>query len=340
MQVLAEAVRSGFVESRHYGIVVVADAAGEVLTGVGDPDEVVYARSCSKPFQALAVYGLGVERELGVDRLGLAGAAGSHMGEPVHVESARKVLAAAGLDERALHCPAALPRDPTARARVTGPAPIYHNCSGKHAYMLAGTVACGWERERYTSPEHPVQAVVADTLVDFAGVPVEHVGVDGCGVPVHAVALRGLATAYARLASRAVDPGERAEGEANGEGVAGGPRALVEALRQHPVMLSGTGKLDTVLLEVTGGRILAKAGAEGVHTAADLASGRGLALKVLDGSERARGAALFAALRALGWLDERQQEAILPLVTSEILGGAEPVGEVRPAALQLDDSSS
>ncbi|HEX9343053.1 MAG TPA: asparaginase, partial [Actinomycetota bacterium] len=59
MRVLAEVERSGFVESRHDGIVVVADADGEVLTAAGDPEEVVYARSCSKPFQALAVYSLG-----------------------------------------------------------------------------------------------------------------------------------------------------------------------------------------------------------------------------------------------------------------------------------------
>jgi L-asparaginase II len=323
MEVLAEVERSGLVESRHLGAVAVADARGELLAAAGDPELVVYLRSCAKPFQAIAVRGLGVERELGLDAVALAGAAGSHNGEPEHVASVRKVLAAAGLDERALRCPAALPRNPDARRQVTGPAPIYHNCSGKHAYMLAGTVARGWERERYTSPEHPLQAVVADTLADYAGVAVEHVGVDGCGVPVHAIALRGLATAYARLASRASDGDE-------------GPAALVAALRQHPVMLSGTGWLDTVLLEVTGGRILAKAGAEGVHAAADLEGGRGLALKVLDGSDRARGAALFGALRALGWLDERQQEAILPLVTSEVLGGGEPVGEVRPAALELD----
>jgi L-asparaginase II len=323
MRVVAEVERSGLVESRHYGIVVVADVGGRVLAAAGDPDEVVYLRSCAKPFQALAVWSLDVERTLGVDRLGLAGAAGSHAGEPVHVESARKVLAAAGLDERALRCPPALPRDPAARELAPGPAPIYHNCSGKHAYLLAGAVAQGWERERYTSPEHPVQAVVADTVADYAGVPIERVGVDGCGVPVHAIALRGLATAYARLAARAA-------------GGAEGPAALVEALRQHPVMLAGTGSLDTVLLEVTGGRVLAKAGAEGVHAAADLASGRGLALKVLDGADRARRAALFAALRALGWLDERELEAIRPLVTSEVLGGGERVGEVRPAALDLE----
>src|SRR5919204_1532152 len=221
MEVLAEVERSGLVESRHLGAVAVADADGTLLAAAGDPDLVVYPRSCSKPFQALAVRGLGVERQLGLDAVALAGACGSHMGEPEHVASVRKVLAAAGLGEDALRCPPSWPTDPEARRLVSAPAAIYHNCSGKHAYMLAGSVVGGWTADRYTAPEHPLQAVVADTLTDFAGVPVEHVGVDGCGVPVHAIALRGLATAYARLASRASAGDE-------------GPSALVAAVRKHP----------------------------------------------------------------------------------------------------------
>ena len=198
--------------------------------------------------------GLGVEAELGLGQVALAGACGSHNGEPDHVASVRKVLEAAGLDETALRCPPALPTDRTARARVDGPAAVYHNCSGKHAYMLAGSVVQGWAPERYAEPDHPLQGVVGDTLGDFAGVPIEHVGVDGCGVPVHAMPLRGLATAYARLGARA----------ATGED---GPAAVVEAVRRHPFMLSGTGQLDTILLEVTDGRILAKVGAEATYGA-------------------------------------------------------------------------
>jgi L-asparaginase II len=322
MEVLAEVERSGFVESRHLGAVAVAGPTGELLAAAGDPDLVVYPRSCSKPFQALAVRGLGVERELGLGQLALAGACGSHDGEPDHVASVRKVLAAAGLEESDLRCPPILPGSREARARVEGPAPVYHNCSGKHAYMLAGSVARGWETDRYTAPEHPLQAVVADTLSDFAGVPIEHVGVDGCGVPVHAMALRGLATAYARLGARA------AAGEE-------GPSALLEAVRRHPFMVAGSGQLDTVLLEATGGRVLGKVGAEAAYAAVNLASNIGLALKVLDGAPRARGAALLAALRALGWLDEREWEAVLPAATVEIHGGGRAVGEVRPARLDL-----
>src|SRR4029450_5224247 len=151
-----------------------------------------------RPSPALAVPGLGAEAALGLGQVALAGACGSHNGEPDHVASVRKVLEAAGLDETSLRCPPVLPTDRAARERAGGPAAVYHNCSGKHAYMLAGSVVRGWAPERYTEPDHPLQAVVGDTLADFTGSPIEHVGVDGCGVPVHALPLRGLATGYAR----------------------------------------------------------------------------------------------------------------------------------------------
>jgi L-asparaginase II len=100
-------------------------------------------------------------------------------------------------------------------------------------------------------------------------------------------------------------------------------------------MLAGTGQLDTLLLEATGGRILAKVGAEAAYGAVDLSTGTGLALKVLDGAPRARGAALLAALRALDWLDDAQWEAVLPAATVELHGGGRTVGAVHPAKLTL-----
>jgi L-asparaginase II len=322
MRVIVEVDRSGFVESQHFGVVAVADAEGTVVAAAGDPDLPIYLRSCAKPLQAMAVLGLGVERELGLGPLALAGAAGSHSGEPEHVASVRKVLAVAGLDESALRCPPALPSNAEARRAAEAPAAVYHNCSGKHAYMLAGAVARGWEIERYTEPEHPLQAVVADTVADFAGAAIEHIGVDGCGVAVHVLSLRALATAYARIGQRA------AAGD-----VQAAP--LVEAVRRHPVMISGTGQLDTRLLEVTGGRLLSKAGAEGASAAVNLDTGHGVAVKVLDGAPRDRGPALVAALTALGWLDERELEEVLPAAVTPVTGGGQQVGSVRPATIEL-----
>lgn len=320
--VLVEVERSGLVESRHLGAVAVADAAGRLVAAAGDSELVTYLRSCAKPFQALAVWELGVERALGLGQRALAGASGSHDGEPEHVASVRAVLAAAGLDEAALRCPPALPADHQARAAAREPAPVYHNCSGKHAYMLAGAVARGWPAGGYTDPGHPVQLAVGRTLAALAGTPVAHAGTDGCGVPVHALPLRALATAFARLAT----------GAAAGEE---GPAAVVAACRSHPVMLGGSRNFDTSLLQVTGGRILAKVGAEGVYGACNLATGQGLAVKVLDGAPRARVPALVAALTALGWLDGRELAALRPWTITPVTGGGRPVGEVRPARLAL-----
>src|SRR4029453_5549736 len=165
-------------------------------------------------------------------------------------------------------------------------------------------------------PAPPLQAVVGDTLSDFAGTPLEHVGVDGCGVPVHAISLRGLATAYPPLGARA-GAGEE------------GPAAVVEAVRNHPFMLAGTGQLDTLLAEATGGRVLAKVGAEPAHGARGLAPRTRLALKVLDGAPRARAAALLATLRALDWLDEDRWEAALPPTTGAIPPRGDTGGGVR-----------
>ena len=172
------------------------------------------------------------------------------------------------------------------------------------------------------SEDTSYQAVVGDALSDYAGAAVEHVGVDGCGVPVHAMSLRGLATAYARLGARAGAGDE-------------GPAAVVEAVRRHPFMLAGTGQLDTLLVEATGGRVLAKVGAEATYGAVDLSTGTGVALKVLDGAPRARAAALLAALRALDWLDDAQWEAVIGSATVDIHGGGRTVGAVRPAKVAL-----
>jgi L-asparaginase II len=318
MQVLVEVERSGFVESQHLGVVAVCDQAGTVLLAAGDPDAAIFPRSSTKPFQALAGHRLGTAEKLGLDDRALAVACGSHGGEPEHVEAVLAILAAAGLDEDDLGCPPALPGNQAARAAAIGERRVYHNCSGKHAWMLATAVAQDWATDRYLAPDHPLQAVVTDTLVELAGTAAGQIGVDGCGAPVHALPLRGLATAFARLA-----------------GTGGQPEAVVTAVRANPSMIAGDGKLDTRLLELTGGRLLAKVGAEAVYGVVNLAIGQGAALKVLDGGQRATAPALLAVLDALGWLDADELEALLDGVVTDVLGGGRPVGTVRPAKVAL-----
>src|SRR5688572_9898519 len=98
MDVLVEVERSGLVESRHRGVAVHVDPAGEVLWSVGDPDTVIYPRSANKPFQALGMMRAGLP--LGGPELAVVAA--SHSAEAFHLEAVRGILARAGLDESAL----------------------------------------------------------------------------------------------------------------------------------------------------------------------------------------------------------------------------------------------
>src|SRR5215472_16720570 len=109
--VLAEVVRSGFVESRHRGTVAAVGTDGRFAFTAGSANTPVFPRSAVKPLQAAAMLraGLPLEGEL------LALAAASHSGEDFHVQGVREILDIAGLTEADLQCPSSLPMDvPTA----------------------------------------------------------------------------------------------------------------------------------------------------------------------------------------------------------------------------------
>ncbi|KOG87789.1 asparaginase, partial [Streptomyces varsoviensis] len=67
--VLAEVVRSGFVEGRHRGSLVVLAADGGVELALGEASAPVFPRSSNKPMQAAAVLRAGLE--LSGERLAL-----------------------------------------------------------------------------------------------------------------------------------------------------------------------------------------------------------------------------------------------------------------------------
>lgn len=311
--VLARVVRSGLEESVHVGSVAIADGSGRLLRFAGDPSRVVFTRSTSKPLQAavsLQRVGSGAslsDRELAV-------MAASHTGEAVHVETVRDLLARAGLGEEALACPPALPADADASRSAAGPAPIFHNCSGKHAGMLLACVRSGEETGSYQEPDHPLQRQVTDLLEVAAGGEPSAVGVDGCGMPVHAFPLHSLATAFARLA----DPA--------GHGLPSEASVVAAAMRAEPYAASGRGRVCGALMAAVSGLVV-KIGAEGLVCAVLLDRELGVAVKIEDGAPRARDAAL---LRVLGLLDavEGTDLSLGRFARPPVLGGDRPVGEV------------
>ena len=298
--IIAEVVRSGFVESVHHGSVAVLGGESR-----GDVTRPVFPRSSNKPLQTVGMLRAGLVPR---DDADLALISGSHYGEPFHVQRVREILAAAGLSTDALRCPAALPLAEPARAarlRAGGTSePALTHCSGKHAGMLATCVANDWPLETYRDPKHPLQVAIADAVADLAGENVAAVGVDGCGAPVLALSLTALARAFQRLVS--AEPGSF-------------ERRVADQMRAHPELVAGTGAADTLLMRAVPG-LLAKGGAEGVVAVAVPERGA-IAIKVDDGGMRARTPVLLDELTRLG--------VEVPVIEEPVVGGGRPVGEVR-----------
>ncbi|MBI4541906.1 MAG: asparaginase [Gemmatimonadetes bacterium] len=301
MTSIVDAVRGNVVESRHRVSIAVARADGVLVARSGDPDLITFWRSAAKPFQALPLVADGVADALGLEDDELALACASHNGEPEHVAVARRLLAKSGSTERDLACgPHPSLAEGVARAmaeRGEQPTRLHSNCSGKHAGMLALARHHGWDRAGYALPEHAVQLRCVAEVAVWTGVPAAAIALatDGCGVPSFALPLRAMALAYARFAAAAT-AGPSGPGPRDGRGAAG---RIVSAMRAHPFMLAGTGRLDTDVALASGGAILAKVGAEGVYCAALLGPGLGVALKVEDGDGRSVAPALLAVLDVL-----------------------------------------
>jgi L-asparaginase II len=258
--------RGGIVESVHR-VHAVAVRDGEVVAEAGDPSLVVSLRSSAKPIQALLV--ARAYAELTDEQLAIAAA--SHFGTEPHVAAVRSLLVATGGSEDELDCGLQDGRPPE---------PIYHNCSGKHAGMIAVCRARGWPVEGYRLPDHPLQKELVGEVISAAEVDQVETATDGCGVVCFALPLERVARTFSRL-----------------EQLDGGAR-IAAAMRAHPELVGGEGATDTTLMRTLPGWI-AKGGAEGLIAAAS-PDGLAVALEAEDGNSRALRPALASFARELG----------------------------------------
>ena len=215
-------------------------------------------RSSSKPLQALPL----ARSRPDLEARELAIASASHLALPEQLDAVRSLLAKAAANEEQLEC----------GPNGNPPRKINHNCSGKHAGMLALCRARGWRSEGYRLEGHRVQRAMHAVHAEAADVDGDELetGVDGCGVVTFALPLERMALAFSRL--------ELLDG--------GG--AVAAAMRAHPELVRGPGATDTRVMQLLDGWI-AKGGAEGLLCAAG--NGFGVALKCEDGSSRALGPA-------------------------------------------------
>ena len=326
--VVVEVLRGDARESRHRGGAVVVDTLGKIRFHLGDPDRMVFARSAAKPIQAMTVVESGALRRFGLSPAELAVICASHGGEPRHLETVRSILDKVGLGVESLACGSHPPVDPaSALLLVKGghaPEPLHNNCSGKHAGMLAVCRRFGWPTENYLAPDHPVQQLNLRNLASVIGVEPSdlHLGVDGCGAPTYALPLSALALAYARLAAPSDMPLARTEAA----------REVVAAMRSHPELVAGTGRLCTRLMSLGKG-LIAKSGAEGVYCVGLTDLGWGLALKVEDGAPRAVPPTVVHLLEQIGALDQQDVNLLADLHQPALRDHrGKQVGRIKPVA--------
>jgi L-asparaginase II len=277
-----DVMRGSRVESTHAVAACACDDAGTVIFERGTIDVPVFLRSAAKPFIAAAAVRAGVVERFGLEPREIAIMCASHHDEPDHRAAAAAILVKIGATESDLQCGGS-------------PSALHHNCSGKHAGILAFAALRGEPFAGYLDAIHPVQREIlalCERVFAERFTP-DRLGIDGCGIPVFATPLRNAARGFARFATlQGLEPADAAA-----------LRVVRDAMLAHPWMVSGTARFDTDLMEAAGGTVVCKGGAEGVHASAHLPSGTGLVLKVIDGASRAVPPATIAALCELGRLD-------------------------------------
>jgi len=281
--ILIELTRGALVESAHAGVVAVVRADGGLVAAAGDAAAPVFPRSAIKPLQALPFLETGAVERFGLGPAEIAVACASHSGTPRHVTVVEGLLAKAGLTPAALGCgvhepfDAAVARDMIRRGER--PTSLHHNCSGKHAAMLATAAHLGEPTDGYWHPDHPVQVRIRRVLEELTGCSLtsEVCGIDGCSVPNWAIPPAALARAFARFVSGTGLTPQRA----------GDCARIFEACTAHPDLVAGPGRFDTLVMQRLPGKVLVKTGAEGVYCGALRETGLGFALKIDDGAKRA-----------------------------------------------------
>lgn len=279
-------LREGIVESTHRVQAVVADHRGRTLSAAGSAETTTFVRSALKPFQALAVTTTGTIERYGLSDRDLAIICSSHQGTVSQARQAFNVLWRAEIPPSALQCPI-----PAGKR-----SPLEHNCSGKHAGMLAVCRQCNFPLSSYLDRNHPVQQMILTKVAELLRMPpAEFIGAhDDCGAPTYFMQLGQMATLYARLAS-----GDSLDME-----------RIVRAMTHHPALVSGEGQFDTELMRLSQGELVSKAGAEGIQCVGRVGEGLGLAIKAIDGAKRAKHAAAIHLLKQMGWISPALSEQL------------------------------
>ena len=270
--------RGSNIESIHKIHAVISDKKGRVLMCAGNPEYRSFIRSALKPFQAIPYVSSGAASKIENASKSIAIACGSHSGSKLHTREAFKILWDYDIDVNNLKCPKLIT------------SPLEHNCSGKHAAFLATCKKLNWPLESYLKGNHPLQIEIFRIISELLEIPTSDIYAerDDCGAPTLYLKLNEMSKLYSLLSSS-----ENAELE-----------QISRAMITNPIMVSDRNKFDTEVIEASHGQVISKGGAEGIQCLCKVNEGIGLALKVEDGSRRAKHAVSLHLLKQLEWISD------------------------------------
>ena len=272
---LVHIYRNKHIESIHrFDVVCVKNK--EIMFSYGNPYKETFWRSSAKPFQVIPFILSGGLEAYDISDKELALMTSSHGGEDEHVETVMSIFNKMNVSLELLDCGKSAPMYYGAMVKLIKedkPFTQLHNpCSGKHSGMIGYGLLNKIDLNNYIDEHHPIQQLMLDVVSEYTEIEKEkiHIAIDGCGVPVFGLPIYNMALAYEKLASDN-DLMKR----------------ISNAMTSHPFYVAGTKRLDTILMEETKGRILAKLGAESVYCMTDMENKLAIAIKTEDGAYRA-----------------------------------------------------
>lgn len=290
------------VENKHFGSVAVVDGEGDVVFSVGDLRAATHLRSTAKPFQLLPFIDRKLHQQLSDAEVALL--MSSHSGEKKQVDAIAQILTKLNVKQSQLLCGIHAPTSSEARLELAirgeKPSVLHNNCSGKHCAMVATATANGWSTDDYLDINHPLQKEITSRILEISRSNDCEIGfgIDGCSAPTFIIPLVAIARLYCALGSDEL-------------------RYLYDVGVNHPGMIAGKKRLDTILMEAGCGAVFAKTGADGVYAMTVKPSdkyptGLGIVIKVDDGdhSNRVRQFVASTLLVRLGVMEAEKLSSL------------------------------
>lgn len=314
VSLLATTYRGTNVENLHYGWICVVNQDKKTTYIKGNVLNKVFLRSCAKPIQAIPL----IENNIKTSPRELAIICASHNGSKTHLKVLNTLIKKFNLKLSDLKCGTHFPFDEDERKRLIksnlSPNVLHNNCSGKHVGMLAVCKKNKWDLKNYLSLKHPLQKIILSKIKALSESKKIEIATDGCGVPTFSLPVINIAKMYSNLTS----PKNKKYTK------------IISAMTKYPYFVGSKNQIDSEIMKVSKGKLIAKVGGEGIIIIAG--SGNSLVIKVADGSPTIRSFIVMKLLMKLRWLkkSEIKNTILEKILTSKIKNhSGKVVGKIR-----------